>query len=223
MFNMHVTSILLVLVLSNSILCNPMTYLNDDHPRLERSLSNLPCPPSSGDYNWQLYINATEPQDSSVGNQTTFANALVLHSGATDTLIQRVSFLSTATLASSVAQPTAIAEARCQIIAQIEDSDYRPSSIDMGPYFLQPSISTSYLIRIGSSYPVFRVTVKGRPPDSPDDPLSYWPIYADNSGNFSLQRALWVKISISFGSTEPKRIQCTLYQVILTDQDLVTA
>lgn len=198
-----------------------MTYLNDDHPRLERSLSNLPCPPASGDYNWQVYINATESQDSTVGNQTTFANASVLHSGATDTLIQRVSFLSTATLASSVAQPTAVAE--CLIIAQIEVSDYRPSSLEMGPFSLRPSISAPYVIRIASSYPVFRVTVKGRLPDSPDDPLSYFPIYADSSGNFSLQRALWVKISIAFGSTEPKRIQCALYQVILRDQDLVTA
>ena len=218
---MHIISIFLLLVLSNSILCNPMTYLDDDQPRLERSLSNLPCPPSSGDYNWQVYINATEPQDSTVGNQTTFANASVVHSGATDTLLQRVSFLSTATLASSVAQPTALAV--CLIIAQIEVSDYRPSSLEMGPFSLRPSISAPYVIRIASSYPVFRVTVKGRLPDSPDDPLSYFPIYADNSGNFSLQRALWVKISIAFGSTEPKRIQCALYQVIMKEQDLVSA
>ena len=218
---MHIISIFLLLVLSNSILCNPMTYLDDDQPRLERSLSNLPCPPPSGDYNWQVYINATEPQDSTVGNQTTFANASVVHSGATDTLLQRVSFLSTATLLSSVAQPTALAV--CLIIAQIEVSDYRPSSLEMGPFSLRPSISAPYVIRIASSYPVFRVTVKGRLPDSPDDPLSYFPIYADSSGNFSLQRALWVKISIAFGSTEPKRIQCALYQVILKEQDLVSA
>ena len=220
---MHTIPISLLLVLSNRVLCNPLTYLNDDQPLLEGSLSNPPCGPLSGDYNWHMYINATEPQDSMVGNQTTFANASVVHSGTTEALIQRVSLLSTATLASSVAQPTGVAEARCQIIAQIESSNYRPSSVNLGPLFLRPSISALYLIQIASSYPVFRVNIRGRLPDAPDDPHSYYPIHTDTAGTFSLPTALWVKISIFFGSTEPKHIQCTLYRVILTDQNLVTA
>ena len=220
---MHTIPISLLLVLSNRVLCNPLTYLNDDQPLLEGSLSNPPCGPLSGDYNWQMYINATEPQDSMVGNQTTFANASVVHSGTTETLIQRVSLLSTATLASSVAQPTGVAEARCQIIARTESSDYRPPSIDWGPIFLRPNVSAIYLIQIASSYPVFRVTIRGRLPDAPDDPQYYYPIFADNAGLFSLPTALWVKISIFFGSTRPKQIQCILWQVISSDQNLVTA
>ena len=219
---MDTIPILLLLVLSTRVLCNPMTYPNNDQPRLEGSLSNLPCGPLSGDYNWQTYINATEPQDSMLGNQTTFANASVVRSGATDTLLQGVSLLSTATLASSVAQPTRPAEARCEIIAQIAHSNYRPASIDLGPFFLQPGISALYLIKIASSYPVSRITIKGRLPYLPDIPESYYPIFADHSGMFSVQRALWVKISVAFGSWESKHFRFTLYQVILSDQNPVT-
>ena len=220
---MHTISIPLLLVLSNSVLCNPLTYLNDDQSGLKRSLSNLPCPLSSGDYNWQISFNATEPQNSTVGNQTTFADTLVSPSNATENLIQGVSLLSTATLPSSITQPTAVSETRCQIIARVEHSDYVPSSIDVGPYLLRPDISARYLIRIESSYPVFRLTVRGRLPDAPDDPYHYYLIYADNTGNFSLQREMWVKINIAFASEEPKGFQFTLYRVILTDQNLVAA
>ena len=222
-FNMHTITTLLLVVLSNRVLCNPITYLNDDQPRPEDPLSNLPCRPLSGDYDWQMYINATEPQDYMPGNRTIFANASTVHSGATETLIQRVSLLSTATLASSVAQPTGVEDARCQIITQMAYSDYTPTSIDLGPFFLRPAFAARYFISIASSYPVFRVTIRGRLPDTPDIPHSYWPILADNSGIFSLQRALWVKISIAFGSTEPKRVQCTLWEVISSNQDLVAA
>ena len=220
---MHTILIPLLLVLSNSVLCNPVTYLNDDQSGLKRFPSSLPCPLSSGDYNWQMYINATKPQDSTVGNQTTFADTSLSPSVATETLIQGVSLLFTPTLASSVAQSTAVAKTKCQIIAREEHSDYKPSSIVVGPYLLESDTSGRYLIRIASSYPVFRVTVSGRLPDAPDDPYYYYPVYSDDAGNFFLNRALWVKINIAFGSEELKRFQFTLFQVTLTDQNLVAA
>lgn len=222
-FDMHTIPILLLLVLSNGVLCNPLTYLIDDQPRLEGSLSNPPCPPLPGDYSWQMYTNATEPQDTMDGNRTIFANASVVQSGATETLVQRESLLSTATLASSMAQPTGITEPRCQIISQTAHYDYRPSSIELGPFWLQPAISELFWIQIASSYPVLREIVRGRPVDTPDIPHSYNRIYTSGAGVFTLRRALWVKISIYFGSTEPKWIQCTLYQVMMSDQNLVTA
>ena len=220
---MHTITIALFLVLANGVLCNPITYRNDDQPRLGGSLSNLPCRPLSGDYNWQIYINATQPQDSMVGNQTIFANASVVHSDATGTLIQRETLLSTATSASSMAQPTGVEEARCEILARIRRSGYRATSIGLGPIYLRSDISALYSIRIESSYPVFRVTVKGRPLDTPDIPEAYHPIYADDSGAFSLQRSLWVRISVAFASMQPKEIQCTLYQITMSDQNLVRA
>ena len=220
---MYTIPILLLLVLSNGVLCNPVTYLNNDQPRLEGSLSNLPCPPLSGDYSWQMYTNATELQDTMVGNQTIFANAPVVRSGATGTLVQRQSLLSTATLASSMAQPTGVTEPRCQIISQTANFDYRPSSIELGPFYLQPAISELFWIHIASSYPVLREIVRGRLPDAPDIPNSYYRIFTTDAGVFTLQTALWVKIFVYFGSTQPKWIQCTLYQVMLSDQKLVTA
>jgi len=210
---MNTIPILLLLVLSNRVLCSPVTYLNDAQPLLEGSLSDLQCRPLSGDYNWQMYINATEPQVPMVGNQTTLPNASVVLSGTTETLIQRFSLLSTATLAGSAAQPTETAESRCQIIARTESSQYRPSSMNWGPFLLQPALSALYLIQIASSHPVFRVTIRGRLPDAPDIPHSYYPIHADNSGIFSLPMALLVKISIHFGTTQPKQIECTLWQI----------
>lgn len=209
---MNTIPTLLLLVLSNRVLCNPVTYLNDDQPLFEGSLSNLPCGPLSGDYNWQMYINATEPQVSMIGNQTTFANASVVHSGTSETLIQRASLLSTATSANSAAQATGVAS-RCEIVARTESSQYRPSSMNWGPFLLQPALSAVYLIQIASSRPVFRVTVKGRLPDAPDIPHSYYPIHADNSGVFSLPMAMLVKIFIHFGTTQPKQIECTLWQI----------
>ena len=220
---MHTISIPVLLVLSNSVLCNPVTYLNDDQSGLKRFPSNLPCPLASGNYSWQMYINTTQPQDSTIGNQTTFADTSLSPSDLTENLIQGVSSLSTATLASSVARPTAVAETKCQIIARVERSDYKPSSFDVGPYLLGSGASGRYLIRIASSYPVFRVTVTGRLPEAPDDPYHYYPVYSDDAGNFFLHRALWVKINIAFGSEELKGFQFTLYQVTLTDQNLAAA
>ncbi len=218
---MHTIPNLLLLVLSHRVLCNPIAYLDDDRPRLEGSLGNLPCRPLSADYNWLKDVNATEPQDSVVGNQTIFANASLVHSGATQTLVQREPLLSTTTLASSVAQATGVEEARCQIIERIVRSRYRAPSIDLEPVLLRPDVSAIYWIQVESSYPVYRVTVRGRLPGAPDTPGNYYPIYARDSGIFSLQRSYWVKISVYFGNTEPKEIQYTLYQVILSDQNLV--
>ena len=219
---MHTIPILLLLALSHRVLGNPIIYLNDDQPRLERSLGNLPCRPLSADYNWQIVINATQPQDYMVENQTIFANASVVHSGATQTLVQREPLPSTAALASSVAQPTGVEEARCIEIERIIRSRYRPTSIDLGPVLLGADISSKYLVRIQSSYPVYRITARGRLPGTPDIPGAYHLIYAADSGIFTLQRTSYVKISVAFATTEPKDIDVTLYQILLSNQNLVT-
>ena len=197
-------------LLSHLVWCNPLVNFNAAQSPPKNLLGNNPC--GYMNYRTQTYLHTTDPETFVLANGTIIANTFIHPTNPIASPVQRESLLPTAILTSSLAEPTKPEKPECEVVEHVSRINYRGLSLDLGPALLQIQDSPFYFFQIRSSYRAFRFTLEGRLPDTPDVPAAYHPI-DDSRGSFSLDRSLWVKISISFSSTEPKTVDCTLYRV----------